>query len=522
MSHIRKLKYEDFFEEPPAFQYLGGFMNQFKSALGRQSALQETRGEKFEQGYAAGRDEGLSRGLEIGALRDKKAVYQEGHARGRQFGQLEGAKLFALEGGEYVTAHQETGMFKGYKTIEDLVTDTAFRKETIDYLSRKHANEIKISLENNIPKGSVESFQQALDKIRTVSTNRSTTLNTTKNKYISDMLARNNDISTLQGKIQLFKDVTEYKNNASFGRDWSNSSKADAIVKGMGDYLQGIQQAAKLPAQVEAAKSIKQGELEKMSANKLRKRLDIKISDVPFILTDSVNEYNVKKLREGTIEGHIDWRTNKTDLGTNIEDYLFKPRAAPEPTFTSREDINDMIIAAKNAPIPKPFATTLRPRLTLEQELKKMPHPIVTFDPVEITAEGIFDLPQFDLPQFDLPQIEEIISTPATPIKTKPELSKVVPVMSPAERDALSNLRLAFNKKIEYEKSQLAQAEKANLDVNTVVIDDTDLMKSAIQRLEEVSRSDNLYEAVKRYYQIKGIPYDLKGPMKQYKKALKI
>jgi len=510
MSVIRKLKYEDFFEEPPAFKYLGGFMPLFKSALGRETTLQETRGEKYEQGYAAGRDEGLSRGLEIGAQKDRKAVYQEGHAKGRLVGQHEGAKLFALEGGEYVTAHQQTGMFQGYKTIEGLLTDPTFKQETIDYLARKHANETKTSLEQNVPIGDVNAFQQALDKIRTVSTNNSTLKNATKNKYISDLLARNNDITTLEGKKQLFKDVKEYQSNSSFGRDWANSTKADAIIKGMDDYLQGIEQTAALPTQVEEAKSSRKTELDQMSAGKFRKKVDFKMSDVPFILSDTVNVYNVKQLRGKSTEGHLDWRSDKTDLGPNIQDYLFQPRASPEPTFTTGEDINAMILAAKNAPIPNPFGKPIRqqPRLTLNDELKSMSNPLVSFDEVDITPEGIYN----KLPT----QVEEIFSPPITPVKGIPTQPTIRDI-SPEELNAEFAIRKILRGKLDTVKAELEEIKRSNAGLDATYTEDTTLHENTITALERLSRSDNLYDDVKFYYRTRSIPFDLKGPLKQLK-----
>lgn len=516
MSAIRKLKYEDFFEEPPAFKYMGGFMPLFKSALNREATLRQDRVDIFDDAFAAGRDEGLSKGLEIGVEKDRKATYQEGYSKGRLMGQHEGAKLFALEGGEYVTAHQETGMFQGYKTIETLMTDPTFKKETIDYLVRKHGNETKTTLEKNIPIGDVNAFQQALDKITGISKNKSTLANTTKNKYITEMIARNNDITTFEGKKQLFKDVKEYQSHTSFGRDWQSSGKASSIIQGMDDYLKGLEQTEALPVQVEQARATKKDELKDMTDSKLRKSVDFKMSDVPFVLSDTVNVYNVKQLRNKKTEGHLDWRSNKSDIGVNIQDYLFQPKASPEPTFTSGEDINKMLVAVKNAPIPNPFGKPIRqqPRLTLKDELKSMSNPLVSFDEVEITPEGIFEKMSA--------QVEEIFSPPITPIKAVPQQQQpTIRNISTEEVNAEFNLRNLLRGKLNNVKAELEEVKRLNAAPNATFIEDTTQFENTIAALERISRSDNLYEDVIFYYKNRGIPHDLKAPVKELKKVRK-
>lgn len=450
MSFIKG--YEYLTEEPAVFKTMGGFQSLFRTGIARGKGEQELRAEIF--------DEALRTGKEIGEQQIQPAYeqgFKQGQKIGKDIGHFKGAKDFALHGNKYVVV-SETG-FKSYKNLPELLENTEFRQEVARQVNRIYEKtpkleslrkeEQKIADDFNrtktILRNQEGSFTSALGHIKERSRIKKNQNLREKNEFLQGILLRNTNesLGTLEGKQQLNKDVTTYKER--YPDDWRKKdpkTHATNMTNYFNNYglAENLHQArvakrAEVDQEREDIKQLQEKRrvniMDSSEANfreTLRNSLNINSFDTtPFFLGDSINVYNIENFRARSTDGieklleptrgsksYADWRQNKDMTGfKKMDDLLFMPKPMTVMPYSPAPDtihkVEQMLLASREK-----FLTPYKP---LREEI----------------AMNQLALPVFDLnsPRLDL---NTALST-ATPAKSIPRDPNYTPSkLRPSDR----------------------------------------------------------------------------------------
>lgn len=364
MSSIRRRKYED----PPGIAILGGFQSLFRGALAREGMKNQIQGDIYE-----------------GALKEGKEI---GHKWGFQEGQMHGLKNFAINGGRYIATTNE-GDFYSFNTKEELLENQLFRTVVSERAVRDMDNIPSVrklrsdfdEIEKNIAKttrnlrAQEPSFKSALEHIRDkfqTSAQLKGTAGENKNKYLAGVLERNQGFDTLEQKQQLFNDVRKYQ--LSYKPDWKYKG---TDIGNMKAYFENYHDLGSFSKQLSEKQSELQSELEEIDLLKERRRnniissanetsnalrsLGVNFNTDPLFLTDSMNVYHIPNIREKSKwwtpskTDFQDWRSNKSENFTSIEDLLYVPQHA-----SRKKEFDSMTTPDSSRLELQPYRPTLR------------------------------------------------------------------------------------------------------------------------------------------------------------------
>lgn len=508
MSFIRGTKYEYLFEEPAAIRYLGGVQSLFRSALARGRPENEIRADAFEFGLREGMHN---------VEQKLGAAEQQGYKSGRLEGQIEGAKNFAIHGGKYLVASGSG--FHAYRTVEELKGNQEFRQEVAKEVGKRKQDDTPklIGLhteEGNLQKAiqgkmatidvKADSFKTALEHIRTKANAKYNQEHKTKGPFLQDIIQRNQNLETLEGKQQLYRDVLKYQ--SSYAGDWKRNT--NDMVANMKDYfnhlgdLEGLQQKQKLKqAEITQERQELQAIQEKRRQRILTENesafsttlstLNVNFNKTPFFLSDTVNIYNIEKLRANETHGFQDWRTNKGGPSEfkKTEDYLFVPKSTPPVHITTKEEIDAMVLSSTQKFMNTP-AFSQRPKVTLREELKQTKIPLLAFGPPET------------------PPIAPVPVETHTPEESPSRLKAV----KPTKQETLQSIKAAVVRRIAEMEGQVEEARQLK--------EDTQVLEASLGVLRQVRDANDIISTIESKYK-NNPPSYLKGLLKQYKKAKK-